>query len=116
MPTSSAISPIEVARKPFSAKRASAASRMRSRDDVAMAGPPVWGPRHQLDKRGYRLVASSDGERSTVKMNNPIGATLAAFGQRVGGSGPQRTLDAQQRLDGTTCLITGASSGLGKAL
>ena len=51
-----------------------------------------------------------------MKMNNPIGATLAAFGQRVSGSGTLRNLDAQQRLDGLTCLVTGASSGLGKAL
>jgi NAD(P)-dependent dehydrogenase (short-subunit alcohol dehydrogenase family) len=51
-----------------------------------------------------------------VKMNNPLGATLAALGQRVGKRGARRALAAAQRLDGRTCLITGASSGLGKAL
>jgi len=51
-----------------------------------------------------------------VKMSNPIGATLAAFGQRLGGGGAVLDLAPQQRLDGRTCLVTGASSGLGKAL
>ena len=53
-----------------------------------------------------------------MKMSNPIGATLAAFGQRLGGGGGGAVLDlaAEQRLDGRTCLVTGASSGLGKAL
>jgi NAD(P)-dependent dehydrogenase (short-subunit alcohol dehydrogenase family) len=48
-------------------------------------------------------------------MNNPLGATLAAFGQRFSSGGP-RALPKAHRLDGLTCLITGASSGLGKAL
>jgi NAD(P)-dependent dehydrogenase (short-subunit alcohol dehydrogenase family) len=51
-----------------------------------------------------------------VKMNNPLVATLAALGQRVGRAGAARSLAAEQRLDGRTWLVTGASSGLGKAI
>lgn len=51
-----------------------------------------------------------------MKMSNPLTATLAAFGQRLGAAGAARALADDQRLDDRTFLITGASSGLGKAL
>jgi NAD(P)-dependent dehydrogenase (short-subunit alcohol dehydrogenase family) len=49
-----------------------------------------------------------------MKLDNPLTATLAALGQRLA---PRRgsPLADSERLDGRTCLITGASSGLGKA-
>src|SRR5688500_19190686 len=49
-------------------------------------------------------------------MTNPLSATLAAFGQRLSSAGAPLALAEEQRLDGRTCLVTGASSGLGKAL
>src|SRR6266545_4155545 len=49
-------------------------------------------------------------------MRNPLSATLAAFGQRMTSGGAALALAKEQRLDGRTCLVTGASSGLGKAL
>jgi NAD(P)-dependent dehydrogenase (short-subunit alcohol dehydrogenase family) len=51
-----------------------------------------------------------------MKMSNPLVATLAAFGQRLATGGAVRALADEQRLDGRTILVTGASSGLGKAL
>lgn len=49
-------------------------------------------------------------------MTNPLSATLAAFGQRMSRGGAALALAEEQRLDGRTCLVTGATSGLGKAL
>jgi NAD(P)-dependent dehydrogenase (short-subunit alcohol dehydrogenase family) len=57
-----------------------------------------------------------------MEMNNPLTATLAAFGQRLqqqllkllrsnGGAG-----EPTERLDGCTVLVTGANSGLGMAV
>lgn len=51
-----------------------------------------------------------------MKLNDPISATLAAFGQRMGKRGPALALAPDQRLDGRTILVTGANSGLGKAV
>src|SRR5690348_4717552 len=48
-----------------------------------------------------------------LKLDNPLTATFAALTQRlIPRASP---LPASERLDGRTCLVTGASSGLGKA-
>jgi NAD(P)-dependent dehydrogenase (short-subunit alcohol dehydrogenase family) len=49
-----------------------------------------------------------------LKLDNPFTATLAALAQRFDRRGGS-ALDDTERLDGCTCLVTGASSGLGKA-
>src|SRR3954471_10759347 len=50
------------------------------------------------------------------QFDNPLTATLAGLADQLRRPRKGAELDDSERLDGRTCLVTGANSGLGKAV
>lgn len=75
-------------------------------------------PRHHVSpaRRGVVYAAMTGTDRSAARYDGALAATLSGVLDRIRNRGAALPLTDSDRLDGSTCLVTGANRGLGLAI